>query len=598
MVRPGTAAAGAGRDDRRGLKVPAIVVWGVRPTPPRRQIFTADSQALSRLVRGRAGMLVLRDALRCASGAGGPVNRSLPGQASERGREDDGLMDEPNDFPTPPEGSEGIPPTEPTPRASSPSWVPGAPLDEAGTPTVPLASAAGAEALPAPGASEVAAGPMPLSMPPFAASVGGVEHLVAPPAAAGEPPTAPPPGEGLNFAAAGGEPPGGAPHQRRRRPLVAAVVVAALLAGGLGAGLEAALGGGGSGSSAVQQLPTSSSSPPTSNPSATASGSRSIASIAASVEPGVVDIQTTVVSAGGLEPAAGTGMIVTPSGEVLTNNHVVEDASSIKVSIAGRSGTYSAKVLGTDVTKDVALLQIEGVSNLPYVTLGDSSTVAVGDQVIAIGNALGLGGKPSVVSGGISATGRTITASDSSGALPETLHGMLETSAPIAPGDSGGPLVNMKGQVIGMDTAAASADGTGSTIGFAIPINTAKTIVQQIERGQASSEVTIGESPFLGVYQVPGSSSGGFGSFGSTTTPSTGTAGVTISGVIQNSPAAKAGLQGGDVIASVDGHTTDSWSALQSQIAAHLPGDQLTVHYVDQSGTAHTATVQLAGLPK
>jgi len=543
-------------------------------------------------------------------------------------------MDERNDPQMPPEGSEGVPPTNPTPvagvtpaddaaqderptigmppvggaqspDAAASSWVPGAAAEEGDTASIPVASAADAEDVTAPDAPVPAVGPMPLSMPPFAPPGAAAGTSAAPAGAGGEPPMTPPPAGGWPFGGAAGAEAPATPDHRRRRPLVAGAAAVALLAGGLGAGLGAAFGGGGSSSSAVQQLPASSSTPSsTSSPSATASGSRSVASIAASVEPGVVDIQTSIVSVGGVEQAAGTGMIVTPSGEVLTNNHVVEDASSIKVSIEGRSGTYTAKVLGTDVTQDVALLQIEGVSNLPYVTLGNSSAVAVGEQVVAIGNALGLGGKPSVVSGSISATNRTITASDSTGAIPETLHGLLETSAQIAPGDSGGPLVNTKGQVIGMDTAAASADGSGATIGFAIPINTAKTIVQQIERGQASSTVTIGDSPFLGVYQVPSSPSGGIGGFGSlpgsgsNTTPSTSTAGVTISGVIQASPAAKAGLQGGDVITSVNGHTTDTWSALQSAIAAEKPGDQLTVHYVDQSGTSHTATVQLAGLPR
>ena len=257
------------------------------------------------------------------------------------------------------------------------------------------------------------------------------------------------------------------------------------------------------------------------------------------------------------------------------------------------------------MTQDVALLQIEGVSNLPYVTLGDSSAVAVGEQVVAIGNALGLGGKPSVVSGSISATNRTITASDSTGTIPETLHGLLETSAQIAPGDSGGPLVNTKGQVIGMDTAAASADGSGATIGFAIPINTAKTIVQQIERVRPRVRSRSAIRPSSASTRCQAArvrrDRPGFGSLpgsGSNTTPSTSTAGVTITGVIQASPAAKAGLQGGDVITSVNGHTTDTWSALQSAIAAEKPGDQVTVHYVDQSGTAHTATGPARGAPQ
>ena len=191
-------------------------------------------------------------------------------------------------------------------------------------------------------------------------------------------------------------------------------------------------------------------------------------------------------------------MIVTSSGEVLTNNHVVEGATMISVSITGRTQPVSATVVGVDPTHDVAVLQLQGVSGLPYVSLGDSSTVKLGTSVVAIGNALGLGGTPTVTSGQITALNRSIKASDQASSTPESLSNLLQTDAQIQPGDSGGPLVNSSGQVIGMDTAAASSDG-GPAIGFAIPINQARTIAQNIVSGNATGSIILGLSAFLGV---------------------------------------------------------------------------------------------------
>ncbi len=167
-------------------------------------------------------------------------------------------------------------------------------------------------------------------------------------------------------------------------------------------------------------------------------------------------------------------MIVTSSGEVVTNNHVIAGASTISVTLHGSSKSYQAKVVGTDPTLDIALLQVEGVSGLPTVTFGNSSTIAVGDSVVAIGNALGLGGTPTVTTGIISADNREITASDDSGSGTETLTGMLQTDAAINPGNSGGPLIDSAGQIIGMNTAGAGSDSDGTSaqdIGFAIPSN-------------------------------------------------------------------------------------------------------------------------------
>ncbi len=178
---------------------------------------------------------------------------------------------------------------------------------------------------------------------------------------------------------------------------------------------------------------------------------------------------------GGTQEDQGTGMIITPDGEVVTNNHVISGATTITVTLYGSLKALPATLIDTDPANDVALLQIDGQSNLPTVSYGDSDDVQVGDAVVAIGNALGLSaGTPTVTQGIISAKGRTVQASDSSGTGTETLINMIQTDAAINPGNSGGPLVDSSGMVIGMNTAVASStDGTAQAqdIGFAIPSN-------------------------------------------------------------------------------------------------------------------------------
>ncbi len=429
-----------------------------------------------------------------------------------------------------------------------------------------------------------------------------------PPAGAGMPPGGQPPYSppyGWAWPPGGPSPEPAPPRRRGRRAVLAAGAAVALVAGGLGAGLGVALSGNSSSgnnsssSGGIAKLPRSQ--------VASSSSKHSVGAIAAAVEPSVVDINVSVASAAGSAQAqaAGTGMIVTSSGQVLTNNHVVENAMSIQV-VVPHHGRYTARVIGVDPTKDVALLQIVNApQNLPYVALGDSSKVALGNSVIAIGNAYGLGGSPSIATGVISALNRTITASDASATTStETLHGMLQTDAPIAAGDSGGPLVNSSGQVIGMDTAAASGDG--GTLGFAIPINTARTIVEQIEAHKASGTVIMGASPFLGIYEVPsasqpsalGGSFSGLPGYGTSGTSGTSVSGVVIYDVVTNSPAQKAGLTAGDTITAVNGKRTPTWSSLTKIIGADKPGQRITVTYVETSGASRTVGITLTGLPK
>jgi S1-C subfamily serine protease len=211
-------------------------------------------------------------------------------------------------------------------------------------------------------------------------------------------------------------------------------------------------------------------------------GNASAEAIATAVDPSIVDIYTTL---GGGLAGAGTGMILSTSGTILTNNHVIDGARTISVRLVSTGRSYSATVVGADPTHDVAVIQIHGVGGLKPIPLGNSSAVAVGDLVVGIGNAGGVGGIPDVVTGTVMALNQTIIATDEGGANPETLTGMIETSAPLQPGDSGGPLLNGSGQVIGLDTAASAGRRfrTSTSEGLAIPINQALAIAHQLGAG-------------------------------------------------------------------------------------------------------------------
>ena len=324
--------------------------------------------------------------------------------------------------------------------------------------------------------------------------------------------------------------------------------------------------------------------------------------ISAKVDPGLVDVVSTLGYQNG--EAAGTGMVLTSTGEVLTNNHVIDGATSIKVTDVGNGRTYTAKVVGYNKTKDVAVLQLQNASGLQTVSLS-SPGVQSGDKVVALGNAGGKGGTPSVASGTVTGTGKTITASDESAGDAEQLQGLIQTNAGIQPGDSGGPLVNTQGQVVGMDTAAStgiSTTGFGSqsqqtaTQAFAIPISEATSIASQIEAGQASSTVHIGATAFLGVEVASSAAGSAGGFFGGGSGSSTGS-GATVAGVLSGSAAAQAGLAQGDAITSVAGQTIASSTDVSSALASHHPGDKISISWTDQSGQSHTATVTLGSGP-
>jgi S1-C subfamily serine protease len=305
---------------------------------------------------------------------------------------------------------------------------------------------------------------------------------------------------------------------------------------------------------------------------------------------GVVVINTNLAYQGG--SAAGTGMVLTSSGEVLTNNHVISGATTIKVTVPKTSHTYTARVVGYSVTSDVAVLQLQNASNLKTISTS-SAKLTVGASVTALGNAGGTGTITSAT-GKVTGLGKTITAADESGAS-EQLVGLIETNAGIQPGDSGGPLENAKGQVVGMDTAASTGGFGGfqnvtATDAYAIPIAKAVSVANAITSGKASATVHIGATAFFGI-QVSSVGGPGFGGGGSSA------AGAVIAAVVPGGPAESAGLVAGDVITALNGQTISAPTSISAFVLTQKPGANVTVTYLDQSGTSQTATVTLGSGP-
>jgi len=312
----------------------------------------------------------------------------------------------------------------------------------------------------------------------------------------------------------------------------------------------------------------------------------------ASESKGVVLIDTVLGYQSGR--AAGTGVVLTSGGEVLTNYHVVQGATSIQVTVATTGQTYTATVVGRDQADDVALLQLAGASGLDTVAI-DDDTVSTGDDVTAVGNA---GGTSTLTAadGTVTQPGTTITTSSESGMAGETLDGLIETSADVVAGDSGGPLYDDEGEVIGIDTAAS----TGAEInGYAIPIDVALTVVEEIRSGDETSTVQIGASAFLGVEVSTGVSAGagnGYRGWDADWSDAAST-GAVVAGVVEDSPAAAAGLAEGDTITAIGGSTVSTADQVSTLLAGHEPGDSVKVTWTDAVGDGHTATVTLAASP-
>jgi S1-C subfamily serine protease len=320
-------------------------------------------------------------------------------------------------------------------------------------------------------------------------------------------------------------------------------------------------------------------------------GRLDVGAITSEVDPAVAAINTTLASGQG--EAAGTGIVIGSSGEILTNNHVIENASSVRVKIGGTGRSYPAEVLGYNVAEDVALLKVDGVSGLDTADIDDS--VSVGEPVVALGNGGGRGGAPDATTGSVRAVGETIEVADSSGS--QTLRNLIRVDAALEPGDSGGPLVDADGEVVGMNTAASSAGfrlrtGSSSGTGYAVPIKTALSVAEQISSGEGGGDTHVGERAFLGVsIRSLGSRSGlPGGSAGARS-------GAVVAGVQSNSPADDAGIQQGDVIVTLAGRRITSIDDLTSALAPHHPRDKVEVGWTDESGDRHTAEVTLSSGP-
>ena len=436
------------------------------------------------------------------------------------------------------------------------------------------------------------------------------------------------------------------PRPPRRRIGLLSYLAVALAAGALGAGAVVALYHPAANSSASAQ-PSSGAVAPAPLPStavpAPSSGGSGASGSMNSVEQGLVIINTTLQYSS--EQAAGTGMVINAgTGLVLTNNHVIENATKITATVASTGKNFVAKVVGYDVTGDVALLQLQNPSGLHAVPIGDAGKVKTGDSVVALGNA---DGRSAIVPapGQVTGLNQTITASDQGGTVKsETLHGMIQTNANIVAGDSGGPLVNSVGRVIGMDTAGNSVSFTQqqTVTGFAIPINTALSVAHQIAGGHASSAIVIGYPPFIGIYVGQGTDAnpqdqasqeqqnnngfGGFGGFGNgngfgngagngsgnggtsscytsdanLSVPSTiasVNSGTLVIGTICNSPAAAAGLTAGSVITGLNGQTVGSPQSLADIMAKLHPGDTVSVTWVTPSGQRENGNLALTAGP-
>ena len=318
-------------------------------------------------------------------------------------------------------------------------------------------------------------------------------------------------------------------------------------------------------------------------------------------------------------------MILSRSGLVLTNNHVIDGATSVVARLVDSGKRYQARVIGYDATDDVALLQLQGASGLTAVNFGNSAQVSLGTAVLALGNAQGRGGV-TPAPGIINALNRSIQASDQESGTTEYLYHMLQTNAAIQQGDSGGALANNAGQVIGMITAAdtPSPGSLGSTIGYAIPVNSALAIANQIATRRASSTVYIGVPGFLGVevagqsnspnpnQQAAGENGQGNGGArgGNASACLVGgqvpavpsriapvNTGALILGILCGTAAQAQGLAPGDVITSVNGAAVTTPDSLTSITARYHPGAVVSVGWVGVGGARHATSVTLGNGP-
>jgi len=300
---------------------------------------------------------------------------------------------------------------------------------------------------------------------------------------------------------------------------------------------------------------------------------------AAAVAPAVVQITTKIDYQQAI--GTGTGTVIDPGGVVLTNYHVVAGANTITGTVGGSD--YPADLVGYDRKHDIAVLQLRGAGGLAAAPIGDSGQVVVGEPTVGLGNARGVGAPLTHETGPVTALNRTVNAEDALTGSSEEVNGLIEVAADVRPGDSGGPLVNSTGQVIGVVTAATVTFQMGpGGKGFAIPINDAMAVAGQIRSGAVSDSVHIGQPVLLGV---------GIGTQ-QRTSP-----GIIVRDVMQDGPAARAGVAIGDVITVLDGSPVDSATTLTYVLDRHYPGDVVDLTWIDRSGQQRTGKATLVSGP-
>jgi putative serine protease PepD len=355
------------------------------------------------------------------------------------------------------------------------------------------------------------------------------------------------------------------PKPRRGRMLIAGLAIGAVLGGGAGAAVTTVM--------TDEPVPTATQSS-LDQPTGDSTSGQSVSALS-SVEEVAQQVLPSVVSISVSTPrgtATGTGVIISSDGQILTNNHVVEGAGgNDAVTVTFQDGsTAEAKVVGTDPLTDLAVVRADGVTDLTPAQLGNSADLAVGEQVVAIGSPLGLEG--TVTTGIVSALHRPVAAGDSAGGSSSVIDA-IQTDAPINPGNSGGPLVNMAGQVIGINSSIATTGQSAGSIGlgFAIPINQAKPIAEELLDSGTAAHARIG----IGVSN-----------------PRDGSRGALVASVEPNSGAADAGLHEGDVITKIDDRLISDGTALVAAARSYRPGDTVTLTY-QRGGDVHTAELTL-----
>lgn len=400
----------------------------------------------------------------------------------------------------------------------------------------------------------------------------------------------------------GGHDPYWDPQAPRRGSLsvaITALLVAVAVLAGVGIGRSLPAGAPAAAASPGTTSPFGSGNPfgsgvPSGGGSSASNGPADVNRIAAKIDRSLVDIEGNLSYQG--EEAFGTGIILSSNGLVLTNNHVIDQSTALKITDIATGRSYVGEVVGYDELSDVAVVQMKGASGLTPAPI-DTAPVSVGEDVVAVGNAGGRGGTPTPAGGTVIALNQAITATDAGDGTTEHLKGLIETDADIQPGDSGGSLVNTKSQVIGMDTAASStfSFAQAGVEGFSIPIDTALGIAHQIEAGRASAVIHVGPTAFIGVTVTntqcvnqaddpvgPHIRSG---------------SGALICSVVPGTAASRSGLAAYDVITSVDGVGLATPSDLTHLLVRYHPGQTAVIGYTTSTGQRHTTNITFGSGP-